>query len=189
MRDLEIRCALHQELKSLHMNEADTLVVDELGLCQGISRVDVAVINGSITGYEIKSEQDTLSRLPTQAEVYGKVLDRLIIVSGGRHVESVANIVPEWCGIQLAIAEGAAVRLENVRDANENPNVDPYALVQLLWRDEALLTLKDIGLEKGMLSKPRQSLWKALVQNLSVSDLKAHVRKRLKARVNWRSVV
>ena len=33
-----------------------TLIVEELGLCEGAVRIDVAAINGSIHGYEIKSD-------------------------------------------------------------------------------------------------------------------------------------
>jgi len=36
----------------------------------GASRIDRAVVNGSVHGYEIKSETDDLTRLPAQARAY-----------------------------------------------------------------------------------------------------------------------
>lgn len=64
--DIEIRSALHRKkLRQLH-ERADTLVIDELGLAHAKARVDVAVINGCLHGYEIKSAQDTLDRLAGQ---------------------------------------------------------------------------------------------------------------------------
>ena len=59
MRDVDIRRALRTRVRdSDDMKEA--LVVDELGLCQGRARIDLAVVNSSLHGYEIKSERDTL---------------------------------------------------------------------------------------------------------------------------------
>ncbi len=52
--------------------DADTLVVDELDLC-GLTRVDVAVVNGHLSGFEIKGSTDSLRRLPGQVTVYSQV--------------------------------------------------------------------------------------------------------------------
>jgi len=53
----------------------DTLIVNELGLADGASRVDIAVINGHICGGEIKAEADSLDRLPRQVEAYGRLVE------------------------------------------------------------------------------------------------------------------
>jgi len=63
MRDIDVRRKLRVEVERSHECEFDTLIVEELGLCQGIARVDLAVVNGSVHRYEIKSESDTLTRL------------------------------------------------------------------------------------------------------------------------------
>ena len=48
----------------MHRSEPNTVFLEELGLCQGDARVDYAVINGAMNGYEIKSDRDKLVRLP-----------------------------------------------------------------------------------------------------------------------------
>jgi len=58
MREIDIRRALLADVRQRHRDEPDTLIREELGVCQGIARVDLAVVNGSVHGYEIKSEQD-----------------------------------------------------------------------------------------------------------------------------------
>src|SRR5262249_9341390 len=68
MRDGEIRAALHARLIVEHQGEPDTRFLDELSLC-GLVRVDVAVINGTLAGYELKSDLDTLRRLPAHVTV------------------------------------------------------------------------------------------------------------------------
>jgi hypothetical protein len=67
MRDGDIRAALHAHLIVEHQEEPDTRFLDELSLC-GLVRVDVAVINGTLAGYELKSDQDTLRRLPASTQ-------------------------------------------------------------------------------------------------------------------------
>src|SRR4051812_45593489 len=80
MRDYDIRQELRQRLRKEHEGDPETLVIEELGLCQGQVRADIAVINGFMHGYEIKSERDTLERLPRQREVYEQCFDAVTLV-------------------------------------------------------------------------------------------------------------
>lgn len=189
MKDRDIRVALREKLRLAHSGEHDTLFVDELGLCQGIARIDFAVINGSINGYEIKSEHDTLERLPGQQAIYNKTLDTVTIVASGSHIPKVMQTVPEWWGIMQAVSVGDLVDLVIIREASHNPHVDPFAVAQLLWRDEVLSLLKEMRLDHGMQNKPRRILWKKLVENRTAEELCAIIRRQLKVRENWRSAL
>jgi hypothetical protein len=186
MRDRDIRATLRNSLRLAHQNEPDTLFIDELGLCQGIVRVDFAVINGSLNGYEIKSEMDTLDRLPGQQAVYNKTLNTVTIVASGGHIPKIKNMVPEWWGITEAVSSDCGVELRQVRGASPNTHIEPFAVVQLLWRDEVLSILKELQLDKGIQNKPRRVLWKKLIENRSVEELCQLVRTQLKVRGNWR---
>ena len=59
-----------------------------MGVWSGTVRIDVAVLNGEMCGYEIKSDRDTLERLPFQIEIYSKEFDKLTLVVGRRHEKS-----------------------------------------------------------------------------------------------------
>ena len=50
-KDQDIRSVLNQKLEKKY-RDADTIIINELGLLQGLCRVDVAVINGIIHGYD-----------------------------------------------------------------------------------------------------------------------------------------
>lgn len=170
-----------------HGNDPDTLIVDELGLCQGTARVDVAVVNGSVHGYEIKSAHDTLARLPGQAEVYGRTLDYVTIIVAVNHARVIAGTVPHWWGIWSAEEGKAGVRLKQIRRARRNPSIQPLAIAQLLWRNEVLHALAQRGLAEGVRSKPRAVLWRRLADSLSLRELRCVVREHLKNRpVDWR---
>jgi hypothetical protein len=185
MRDRDIRQALVAELRRAFRDDADTLIVEELGLCQGQARVDVAVVNGALHGFEIKSDQDTLERLPGQVEIYNRALDTISLVFSGRSASDLEKVIPSWWGM-LEAKSGPVVHLEELRPALRNPLTDAYAIAQLLWRDEALEVLSQLGLQAGCGSKPRNYLWAKLAANLALDDLRDRVRETLRERVDWR---
>jgi len=186
MRDRDVREALLRHLHHEH-TEPDTLFVDELDL-GGLVRVDVAAVNGSLWGYEIKSARDTLRRLPVQVEVYSRVLDHAALVVADNHQEHALDLLPDWWEIQVAtIGAGGGVELELHRPGTPNPGVDPLQLVQLLWRDEALAELAERGLDRGVRSKPRRAVWQRLADSLELAELQRVVRTRLKTRTGWRA--
>jgi len=188
MRDIDIRRTLRTD-ERLHPGEPDTRIVEELGLCQGVARVDVAVVNGTIHGYEIKSDRDTLARLPAQAEVYSRVLDYVTIVTAPAHADNVRKVVPEWWGIWAVAEDEGGIRLNALRSSVQNPEVNPFALAQLLWRDEALRALIKRGLAQGVRSKSRKEIWQRLASELTIEELGKTVRECLKNRaVGWRAV-
>ena len=188
MRDIDIRRALRREMEHRHAGEIDTLIVEELGMCQGLARVDLAVVNGNVHGYEIKSERDTLTRLPSQSEVYSQALEFVTIVAAPHHLAQIEAMVPNWWGVWSATQKGSKVRLDTLREALPNPSLAPLAMVQFLWRDEALEILAEYSLAAGMFSKSRHHLWQRLAASFTVEELGDFVRARLKQRgEDWRA--
>lgn len=186
MRDLDIRQALWSRMTALHADEPGTKVVDELELCQGRARVDVAVINGLLHGYEIKSERDSLARLESQIHIYNRALDRVSIATSENHLKKVLAAVPEWWGVWLATGDDG-IQLDCQREASENPAIDPLAQAQLLWRDEALQVLAQRRLDAGMRSKTRSELWLRIAKEFPASEVGLAVREVLKRRDGWRA--
>ena len=60
--DKIIRAALKGELERLHAGDDKLRIVEEFGIEHGAIRIDIAVVNGLLHGYEIKSDRDTLLR-------------------------------------------------------------------------------------------------------------------------------
>lgn len=182
LADPEIRTALRTRLLSTHGHDADTIMVEELGLCQGQVRVDLAVVNGSIHGFEIKSDRDSLRRLANQIETYGKVLDRATLVVGSRHLEEALEQIPNWWGVVQVEATGKGPRFKSLRRGRKNPAQDPRMLVELLWREEALELLEHRGAGRGLRSKPRNLAWDRVVELFDLKEIGEVVREKLKAR-------
>ena len=180
--EAQVRAALRAYLKQRQCADPDTLVVEELGLCQGRVRIDLATVNGILHGYEIKSPRDRLTRLASQAEIYNRVLDRATLVVGPRHVESALQLIPKWWGVLLVRGGTRGVFLDRFRRAAANPDQDPRALVELLWRDEALELLARHNAVAGVRSKPRPAVWDRVCEALDLSQIQSAVRHRLMAR-------
>lgn len=187
MRDRDVRGALYDRLHAEHAAVLpQTRFVDELDLC-GRVRVDVAVVNGELAGYELKSARDTLQRLPQQVAVYSRVLDRATAVVAERHLSHARETLPVWWGVIVATVAGGPLALHTERVASPNPAIDPTALVQLLWRDEVLDYLAMRGLDHGVRGASRARLWDRLARSVPLDELRLLVRERLKIRTGWRS--
>lgn len=177
--DPDVRALLREYLESVHAG-TETLLLEELGLCQGDVRVDVAAVNGELSGFEIKSPSDTLSRFPKQCRIYSKVVDRAWLVAPMKAFDK-AN-APAWWG-QIAVFElDDRLALRLVRDAAINPHPDPTSIVRLLWREEALEVLRNVGCAHGVMTKSRTVIWQRLIDAVPLDDLRAAVRAALTRR-------
>src|SRR5580692_2259755 len=137
MNDAQLRMATKQALFIEHQGDAETVIFEELGIQHGCSRIDLAVVNGELHGFELKSDRDTLARLPEQAKAYGHVFDRVTLVVEERHVRGAVDLVPDWWGVRVVCQESGKLRFCDLKHAVKNPSPDPEAIVALLWREEA----------------------------------------------------
>jgi hypothetical protein len=180
-----LRGSLANELKSY---KGTYRVVEELGVNHGAARVDIAVINGHMHGYEIKSDLDTLLRLPGQIKAYSAVFDKMTIVVGYSHLFQAINLIPDWWGIEVAkVRQDGSLVLNHIREAQLNQAQDPISLVRLLWREEALRILTEMDQAKGFHSKPRNDIYAKLASSMELALLGDRVREALCVRSSWRS--
>ena len=177
-RDIDVRSLLKQYLQA--DEEDDTLLMDELGLCQGDVRVDVAVVNGELSGYEIKSPSDTLARWPKQRRIYSRVVDRAWLVAPIKTLDRAE--MPRWWGQIGVFDSDDKLALRMVRASQRNPKPDPLSIARLLWRDEAIELLKSAGAARGVSSKSRGVIWERVAETVELDELRAAVRLALKKR-------
>lgn len=186
MHDKDVRVAVLNWLDRVHAGDVDTRIVQEMGIWAGSVRVDIAVINGELHGFELKSERDTLERLPAQAALYNQVFDRVTLVVAAKHAAKAADIIPDWWGVSLAVGGPCkTVDLALEREPSRNPGLQPLQVARLLWRAEALVILERHALLKGYRSKPADVLARRLADELPIDVLRDEVRRTLKAREGW----
>lgn len=186
-KDADIRSALHAKRLRRAKSHPDTLVIDELGLAHARSRIDVAVINGCIHGYEIKSAKDNLDRFAAQIDIYRQTLQKLTLVAAPKHVAGIMNHAPEWCGV-IAAEQGprGGINFQVLRNATTNPEVNPVMMAHLLWRDEVIELLDQAGYAPKDLRRPRKQLYEMLCEAMTLREITASIRAFMAQRQTWR---
>jgi hypothetical protein len=185
--DIIIRSTLKKLLINRHAQDEKVRIIEEFGVQHGTARVDIAVVNGIMHGYEIKSDQDTLQRLPRQMEVFNSVFDKITLVVGKNHLYQAINIVPEWWGIMIAKSDNnGSVIFNLIRGEEFNKNQDSVSVARLLWREEALRILEKNKAANGFYSKSRDFIYKKLASVLDQEALSEEVRERIFLRTDWR---
>lgn len=185
MRDIDVRKAVRRRLLEEHDGDTDTRIVEEMGIWHGSVRVDMAVINGELSGYELKSARDTLQRLPSQAKLYSEVFDRVHLVTAEKHLKHAIADIPAWWGVIVARSLEDVVNLELLREGERNPEVEAIQVARLLWKDEALAILQRHDAIKGVRSATREKVSARLAAVLALDVLRNEVRATLKARSSW----
>lgn len=186
-RDADIRSSLYDYLVKKFNYDKTTKIVHELNVCYGSARADVAAINGSLYGYEIKSDRDTLERLPQQVEFYSKVFDYINLVCSENFISEAEKIIPDWWGIFVASPDTVgSVTIDTYRTASCNMNIDAFSLAQFLWKDEVIQLLNELGADKKINRLPKYILWEELSKAFPLDVLKQRVRSSLKQRDSWK---
>lgn len=189
--DKIIRRALHvlleKEVARYRQRGYRAEIIEELGVHHGTARIDIALINGSMHGYEIKSDRDTLDRLPEQVNEFNTVFDKLTLVVGRRHLYQAMHIVPDWWGVVIAkFDSNNHLVFQTIRKPDHNKEQVGVSIAGLLWRKEALQILKERNEANGLLSKPRKVIYARLADILDIETLKKTVSTLLVSREHWR---
>ena len=187
MRDLDVRLQLHAMLASTFRNDPSTVIFDELGICQGAIRVDVAAVNCDLYGYEIKAAADTLKRLDNQVTGYGRVLDFAAWVMAPKHLSAAKLRSPGWWGLYVAHEDKGGMVIDQDRAPTRNLDINVRSLAELLWHSETLQLLTERSAARGLASKPRAQAWDRLCDVYTLDEIRNLVRRRLKERLATRS--
>jgi hypothetical protein len=187
MNDALIRGSFRKKRLNKYETDSNSRIIEELGLNHGTIRADIAVANGILKGYEIKSELDTLERLPKQSEAYSSIFDEVTLIVAAKHLSKAERIVPEWWGICVAeVGTRGAIKFSSYQKPKANKDVNLLSLARLLWRKEAAQLLKQNGIKGSILSQGRETLYQELSNLLDHKALRAFVCDTLKHRPFWR---
>lgn len=184
LNDIKVRMLLLNELELKYKNCSDTRIINELGLDFGASRIDVAVVNGIMHGYEIKSDLDTLERLPRQMRYYNRAFERMTIVVSRKYLNDIKDMVPNWWGIKTISLDQS--RLINIRKGRKVSYQDPDLIINLLWKKELEGLVDYLQLPKSYKKKRKNQLLSIIKQEADFKIIQQYVYSVLKTRENWR---
>jgi hypothetical protein len=106
------------------------------------NKADVVVLNGTSTVYEIKSERDSLARLPNQLESYRRAFASVNVITSEAHLKRVMEIAPADVGVLVLNRRG---RISEFRKALDRPErINPATLFDALRIQEASQVLSKL---------------------------------------------
>jgi hypothetical protein len=130
----------HKILLGIHSLQTASMINEfRVGGC----KADVAILNGTATVYEVKSERDSLTRLERQITAYATVFAKVYVIAAESHIRAVANTVPDFVGI---LCLNSRHQISTLRDAVNRPErTSPGAIFDSIRTEEARLILSSFG--------------------------------------------
>jgi hypothetical protein len=158
----------------------DAVLINEMVIANWSRRVDLAVANGHLNAFEIKSDLDTLRRLPGQLSAYLDRFDKVTIVTTQRFARIVSDMVEDRVEIWEASEIPGGVALKVFQRGRSVDVTSRNVLCGFLHKPEIAthLVAQKISANSEM---PRETLIK-LAESTSVRSLRKFVLSSLKSR-------
>jgi hypothetical protein len=101
----------------------------------GDCKADIAILNGTATVYEVKSERDSLARLRKQVSTYASVFAKIYVIASENHVAGVEDAVSDDVGILVL---NRRYQISPLREATDRPErTSPEAIFNSIRTQEA----------------------------------------------------
>jgi hypothetical protein len=181
LADRDIRQPLHKWLAHAHAHDPSTSILHEFKVPRPSARVDLAVVNGEIAAYEIKSDLDTLTRLKKQVPAYSRVFDKICLVTTERHLRTARAAIPSWWGLTIARQKDGEIELRNVKKLKRNPNPELGPLLHALFVPELRFVLHSCAPSSRRPSQ-KDDLIAEIIRISDIEDVRGAVRCILKRR-------
>lgn len=170
------KAALLQHLLHKRAVTDDVVIISELALESFSRRADLVLVNGSIELFEIKSEADTLTRLPGQIKTFSRFCDKLHVVGAPCHIENILSSTPEHIAVwKFEVGVGISV----VRRGRKNLLHDKVSLIKLINIHELRQLL---AVHKIKVDSPRRKYLEVAAHQIPAEKLRLGVLQLLKKR-------
>jgi hypothetical protein len=135
LKESVIKAALIDRLVEKGMLE-NAVLINEMVVANWSRRVDLAVANGNLHAYEIKSDVDTLKRLDGQLEAYLARFDKTTVVCAQRFTADVLKRTPTFVEVLEVNAASGRVNFRVARRGAMHPIRDKSILIAFLLKSE-----------------------------------------------------
>lgn len=158
----------------------NAVLINEMVYANWSRRADLAVANGHLHAFEIKSDLDSLRRLQGQIGIYLQRFDKLTLVVSPKFVDTIIATTPTRVAVWSACWEDKGIKIKVVRSGKQEKIEDRDVLIDYFLRDELYLFLSSRGVTVRR-SAPRSELVK-LAKEQPVSKLREYLLHSLKLR-------
>lgn len=176
-RDIKLAVIAHLERTSALQ---DGVVINELPVANWSRRADLAVANGKLQAFEIKSDFDSLRRLDGQIALFATRFDKVVLVTTNRFISSALERLPAFVEIWEASRQGQEVRLRVVRRGQTREIKSRHILSSYLQKSEIASFIRSTG--NVVPQNASRDEMEKILETLPVSKLRLYVLSRLKQR-------
>jgi hypothetical protein len=184
----EIRTFIKSQMPRLVRSGSKAFLIEEMEVCSGRARIDLAVIGDHLIGIEIKGPKDDVTRLPGQAKAYSQCFDLVVLVVHETLAQKASALIPDWWGMVVGMQKGGRIRYRFERRPEPNPNLNLETLLSLLWRDEIDGLLCDLVGETPKPRATKKTIRTELIAQIEAPLLRTASLKKLRERTDWRCV-
>lgn len=176
LNDLEIRRALLNYISCLR--HKPTKILEELHVHRGNAIADVVALHREPHCYEIKGDNDNISRLKKQGYYYDQAFRKITLVTTEKKLKRAIIDCPEYWGIIIASIGSEKVKLKPYRKAKTSPFYNKEVALYTLWRDEMLNMINLLNLDTSK-KLNKVHLAKDIALKTSISNVQETISKTL----------
>lgn len=156
--------------------DADSVIISEMTVASWSRRADIVLANGKLWAFEIKSDVDSLARLPGQIGTFQRYFEKFTIVAAERFESAILSMVPAGVGVWILGADGTIKQ----KIASRQSLLSKEAYISLMTATElkGLLVANGFQLQRNV---QRAELVKGAC-GLSAFDLASAAREAVKRR-------
>lgn len=153
----------------------------------GSSKADLVILNGTATVYEIKSERDSLVRLPNQIEDYKRAFANVNVIASEQHIDGILKTVPDDVGVMCL---SRRYQISTVRKPIDCPErICPLTVFNSLRTVEATTILKSLGVAVPAIpNTQRHAVFRTLFADLDPATLHLEMVRTLRRTRNMASL-
>lgn len=183
-----IRTFVKTQIPRLVRSSSRAFLIEEMEVCSGRARIDLAVIGDHLIGIEIKGPKDDVTRLPGQVKAYSQCFDLVVLVVHETLAQKAKALVPSWWGLVIGLQRRGRIRYHFERRPEPNPSLNLETLLSLLWRDEVDALLFDLLGGKPKPKATKRTIRAELLAQIEPPILHHASLQKLRERTNWRCV-
>lgn len=179
LREQDVKIALIDWLYKKGML-SDATIINEMVVANWSRRADLAIANGHLQAFEIKSDFDSLKRLDGQIEIFNSRFEKVTIVCAPKFTCEVSKRVSSNIGVVEYQADSHGVRFKIIQKGRVCSRLNKLIYLSFLLKSELKSLLNHYGVPFSY-KQSRESL-ECLASKLSLGDIRGFVIASIKDR-------
>lgn len=175
-----LKAAVIDRLINSGVLDENSVLVSELTIDNWTHRTDIVLANGRLWGFELKSDRDSLTRLPSQIESFSRHFEKFVLVVARKFEKRALELIKNVNGAGLWVAFDDGAIIEKVRPRTQS--ISPDASISLITVTELRRLLSSNGIKHQKASRRIElvELAKKLPSKVLVDGARSAIKTRFK---------